>query len=285
MQTLKGNDKEVITVGGTIQKAIDITKAGIKQGDQTYQQLLDELTNALNFNADDMFANFSIVSKNNWSRADFDMWWAEEFPHVQAMPIDPVFGPDDSEFLSRIAAVAHANMSFNLQDLYYTQLDKTLIMVNHPAIDAEYLDTVVGISSRAANNIEAYRAASDGQLNTSDDLLFESIDALDMIAYVGPITVNKIQIFTESWEAGNPPETADPEVVFLNQDTTTFVLLDITVALRKDAAANIIARRNGPDGIYGSADDQPFVSVDDVLSVSRVGNKTMETITNYLSNM
>ena len=201
------------------------------------------------------------------------------------MSIDPVFMFDDTEFFGRIEAVSHRNMNFDLQDKYYAQMDQTLLLVNHPTVNANYLDKIVGISSRAANNIESYRVGTDGILNTDDDQLFQSIDALDMIRYVGPVTLKKIQTFADSWQSGHPTQTTEPIVNFLNQDNTTFLLLDITVGLRSDAATNIIARRNGADNIYGTSDDQPFISIDDINSVNRVGDKTIEQIKQYVLNM
>lgn len=63
------------------------------------------------------------------------------------------------------------------------------------------------------------------------------------------------------------------------------MLLDITVGLRSDAAANIISRRSGDDGIYGTNDDNLFTSIDDVMSVHRVGDSAIGKIEDYVLNM
>ncbi len=282
MDRLKGNNKEIITITGNIQKAIDVSKPGETIG---YHDLIDKLNTALRFDPDHMYEKFKIVSDNDWSKDEFNHWLLEEYSHVKAMPVDPVFVLDDPVFFSRLATVEHSNILFDLKDLYYTQMDKTLLMVNHPLTDATYLREVVGISSRSANNIESFKAGTDRRLNTNDDQSFLSIEQLDMVKYVGPVTLKRIQTFAANWQAGQAIEVINPVANFLNQESTTFVLLDITVGLRRDAAANIINRRNGEDGIYGTNDDKLFTSIDDVMSVNRVGESAVGKIESYVLNM
>ena len=65
---------------------------------------------------------------------------------------------------------------------------------------------------------------------------------------------------------------------FLNQEETTFEVLDIDARLDKRSAAGLIHHRNGPDGIYGTWDDDLFGSVDEVDAVKWVGSKTINRI-------
>jgi len=58
---LKGSDYELI-VSGNYAKAIDVTKAGVPQGSQTFAELQDTLTGAMQFNIFQMFATYPIVT-------------------------------------------------------------------------------------------------------------------------------------------------------------------------------------------------------------------------------
>src|SRR6185437_8579783 len=73
--------------------------------------------------------------------------------------------------------------------------------------------------------------------------------------------------------AGTPDELA--LLRFVNDDTTTTQILDVTVGLDSRAATNIMAHRNGPDQIFGTADDNLFDSAAEVDSVSYVGATAM----------
>ncbi|MBU1535952.1 helix-hairpin-helix domain-containing protein, partial [Myxococcota bacterium] len=77
--------------------------------------------------------------------------------------------------------------------------------------------------------------------------------------------------------ADNTPE-AQGVFDFLNDGGTTFELLDIDVDLDRRAAENIVAHRNGPDGIFGTPDDDPFGSVDELDGVAYVGPSAIEKI-------
>ncbi len=76
-----------------------------------------------------------------------------------------------------------------------------------------------------------------------------------------------------------------PEAVgvlaFLNHEDTTFELLDEQVPLDRRAAENIITHRNGPDGVYGTDDDRPFTSIDEVVDVYWVGPASLQRILDY----
>ncbi len=60
-------------------------------------------------------------------------------------------------------------------------------------------------------------------------------------------------------------------VRLLNDPATDFERLDITARLDKRSAAGLIHHRNGPDGIYGTWDDAPFESIEEVDAVKWVG--------------
>lgn len=68
---------------------------------------------------------------------------------------------------------------------------------------------------------------------------------------------------------------ADAVLALLNAATTTVEVLDIDARLDVRAARNLIARRNGPDGVFGTADDRPFSTIAEVDAVKYVGPKAL----------
>jgi len=86
-------------------------------------------------------------------------------------------------------------------------------------------------------------------------------------------------------DASNPLTDGTPDAVgvlaLLNSASTTFAVLDIDAGLDRRAAAGLIDRRNGPDGMFGTADDQPFTSVADVDRVRWVGQSALNKLISY----
>lgn len=71
-------------------------------------------------------------------------------------------------------------------------------------------------------------------------------------------------------------------VLDLVNDTQTDVqFLDIEVGLEARAAKNIISTRNGVDGVFPSADDHTFDSLEEIEGVKNVGASTMEHLRDY----
>jgi len=74
-------------------------------------------------------------------------------------------------------------------------------------------------------------------------------------------------------------------IAFLNSETTTFELLDITVGLDRRAAGNLIAHRDGGDRKWGSTDDDVFNTVDEVDAVRYVGPASIDRMVVYASKV
>jgi len=70
---------------------------------------------------------------------------------------------------------------------------------------------------------------------------------------------------------------------FLNDAGTTVAILDDDVPLNSRTAANVIAWRNGPDGVFGTADDNLFNSLQEVDDVSWVGPAALSAIETYVA--
>ncbi len=68
---------------------------------------------------------------------------------------------------------------------------------------------------------------------------------------------------------------------FLNDEATTFDILDIDARLDARAARGIIHHRNGPDAVYATWDDNLFDSIEEVDSVSWVGEAMLGRILDF----
>lgn len=62
---------------------------------------------------------------------------------------------------------------------------------------------------------------------------------------------------------------------------TTFERLDIAAGLDRRAAENLIAHRDGPDGAYGTDDDDLFDTISEVDAVRWVGPSALERLTEF----
>jgi hypothetical protein len=76
-----------------------------------------------------------------------------------------------------------------------------------------------------------------------------------------------------------------PEAVgmlrFLNDAGTTESLLDDDVPLPSHAAKNLLSHRNGPDGLHGTSDDDPYDDVAEVLAVPQIGAARLTSLSQY----
>ena len=70
-------------------------------------------------------------------------------------------------------------------------------------------------------------------------------------------------------------------LAFLNDASTTLVVLDEDAGLDRRAATNLIAHRDGPDGRSGTADDDLFGTIAEVDAVSYVGDAALSRLVAY----
>lgn len=68
---------------------------------------------------------------------------------------------------------------------------------------------------------------------------------------------------------------------FLNDPTTDLRILDHEVGVNRRGARNLIAHRNGPDGVYPSYDDNPFQTLAEIESVRYVGPVSVQLIVDF----
>ncbi|MCB9562873.1 MAG: hypothetical protein H6709_11750 [Kofleriaceae bacterium] len=79
--------------------------------------------------------------------------------------------------------------------------------------------------------------------------------------------------------AGTPDELA--VLRFLDDASTTVAVLDDDVPLDRRAAVNLIAHRDGPDGVFGTADDDRFDDLAEVDDVAYVGASALQHLVDF----
>ena len=72
------------------------------------------------------------------------------------------------------------------------EADAVLALVNDPATTFEVLDDDARLNRRAAQGIFDHRAGPDGETGTADDDVFDSIEELDAVKYVGPKALSQL---------------------------------------------------------------------------------------------
>lgn len=88
-----------------------------------------------------------------------------------------------------------------------------------------------------------------------------------------------------SSEAASTTSASDAAVLALvDYPDTDDTLLDITIKLDSRAATNVIAVRNGPDGVYPSADDAPFTTFAALDAIPYVGSSALSKLRSYAAS-
>src|SRR5262249_52421030 len=78
---------------------------------------------------------------------------------------------------------------------------RLLDFVNYPGTDAQVLDSLVGLDTRAATNIINMRNGADGVVPSAHDHLFTPLADLDGVAYVGDTALAKLASFSSAHPA------------------------------------------------------------------------------------
>jgi len=87
---------------------------------------------------------------------------------------------------------------------------------------------------------------------------------------------------TSQAAASTTPAASDAAILALvDYPDTDDTLLDVTIKLDSRAAKNVLAVRNGPDGIYPSADDKPFTTLAALDAVPYVGASAISKLRAY----
>lgn len=143
-----------------------------------------------------------------------------------------------------------------------------LIVANTASFEA--LDVDAGLDKRAAEHIVGHRDGPDMTLGTEDDILYETVAALDAIAYVGPSALDKLLAYAESLGLVEEEVVSDAAILHV-ANTASFEVLDVDVGLDVRAAENIVVQR---------ASD-PFDTIAELDAVPYVGDSALAKLADY----
>jgi DNA uptake protein ComE-like DNA-binding protein len=153
--------------------------------------------------------------------------------------------------------------------------EKILALVNYPGTLAATLDGDAGLDQRAAENIIAHRNGPDGVSPSADDNLFDTIEELDAIAYVGDAALSKLLAHAQA-HPSPPAETVEgvyfagwqSEAVIWGVNQSSVAELDDGVGLNS-TAANALATA------------APFQSVATMGGVAYVGPSALTALRDH----
>lgn len=137
--------------------------------------------------------------------------------------------------------------------------------------DTETLDVDCAIRSDTAQDIIDYRDGPDGVSGTWDDNAIDTLAELDDIFGVGRQTLEQLANCAKAFGYLPSLPVLDMLRLINDQAYADLELLDIDCGLHADAARNLIAHRDGPDGKHGTADDDLFHSLEEVDAVPQMG--------------
>ena len=94
------------------------------------------------------------------------------------------------------------------------ELDGVVAMLNEGASAADLMG--LGVHTRASRNLESHRDGGDATFGTADDDLFDNIEEVDAVSWVGPVAIRQlVEAVAERCVA--PPTEAGASVVFSPQ--------------------------------------------------------------------
>tara|TARA_B100001964_G_scaffold171641_1_gene188893 strand:+ start:357 stop:1049 length:693 start_codon:yes stop_codon:yes gene_type:complete len=163
--------------------------------------------------------------------------------------------------------------------------DAVLALVNDPEVGFELFDDDIGLDRRAAAGLVLHRDGPDEVAGTGDDNLFDDIDELDAIRYVGRVALRRLELFALAYGYDDLViSDADRRVLaFLNDPRLTFSELDDDARLNRRAASSLYDFRAGNDGSLGNSDDQHFETMAQVDAQRYVGERALAQLRAYVS--
>ena len=159
---------------------------------------------------------------------------------------------EDDTVTSEESAVAEESALVEGTPEAYGVLD----LLNDPAVTFEILDDLVRLDRRAAENLIAHRDGSDGAPGGGDDDLFDDIDEVDAVPYVGPSALDKLLAYAAAQgyvasggdllgvfdDVAFTVDEAEATVALVN--SASYAELDEDVALDRRAVDSIMQARS-----------------------------------------
>ena len=153
-----------------------------------------------------------------------------------------------------------------------------LELLNDVSTDVSVLKDQVFTAAR--RNIVAARDGSDGLAGTADDELFDSMEAVDDVSWVGPAALSQLYAIVEGTCEDDPSAVpCDVQAVldWVNDPATTADDLK-SVGVYSRGATRLMQVRAGSDGIAGTADDVVFDTLESIDDVSYIGASSMAAL-------
>ena len=163
--------------------------------------------------------------------------------------------------------------------------DAVLALVNDPEVGFDLLDDDVGLDRRAAHGVVVHREGPDQLAGTSDDDLFDDIEELDAIPYVGRVALRRLELYALAYGYDDlVVSDADRRVLgFLNDPRLSFTELDDEAGLNRRAATSLYGFRAGDDEVLGTSDDAYFETIAQVDAQRYVGERALAQLRAYVS--
>lgn len=162
------------------------------------------------------------------------------------------------------------------QALGAREAEGVLALVNDAATDFARLDIDVALDRRAASNIIARRDGADGEAGTSDDQLFETIDALDAVPYVGPSALRRLEEYAQDF--GFVPGDDSPHGTY-DGVAFTYGEADAVLAFVNTASSEVLGENGVPSrAITSILAARPVENMDVLAALYWVGPRTLENL-------
>lgn len=184
-------------------------------------------------------------------------------------------------FLAAIITVGCADAGDDFETSSLALIDGTpeaegiIALLNAETTTFETLDIHVGLDRRAALHLITHRDGLDGKRGTQDDNLFDSIEEVDGVWWVGNNALGKLEAFA----VNNGWVMLDADAVLGTWDNVTFTVAEAEITLdlanfaghdELDYDTNL--DRRAVDGIFEA---RPITSIKQLAAVKYVGKSAL----------
>ncbi|HIN85640.1 MAG TPA: hypothetical protein EYN06_04085 [Myxococcales bacterium] len=155
---------------------------------------------------------------------------------------------------------------------------QSLDFLNHAGTTHTLLVGDVELKGQTPTAILDFKKGVDAVWGTDDDGVFESIEQLDSLSFVGQGSIAKIRAYARNWQ----PAIVDPLLTLLNSPDLAASTLTDDAGLSNKSANAIIGYLNGQDGTADTADDPIFNCRKEVIDVPFVGPVSLQSLEKYV---
>ena len=154
-----------------------------------------------------------------------------------------------------------------------------ITLLNDPSTTFEILDIDAALDRRAATNLIEHRDGPDGEFGTADDALFDTVDEIVAVPWVGDAAMQRLldHAQAEGWILdetfygrieGVEFDMTQAEATLVLANLASYEVLDDEVPLDRRAANGIVERR-------------PFSAVEEVAEVPFVGESALTAMRTF----